>query len=257
MKLVIITQDEPLYFGENLDYFLSKMPSWVTIEGLILLDLSPFGKSESFLKRIIKTYDVFGVRFFIRYTLKFFNSKIFFRKKLIKNILKKKNIKKIKLVRKSINSKENLEIISKLKPDLIISIAANQIFKKDFLSLPKYGCLNLHSAVLPKYKGLMPTFWAMKNNEKEMGASVFFMDEGIDTGKILVQKVFEIEPSDSLDSLIKKNKKVGMDALLEAINLIRAGEYQTKKYAPHEGSYYSFPKKRDIRDFINAGKKFW
>ena len=150
-----------------------------------------------------------------------------------------------------------MEVLKSLKPDIIISISANQIFKKNILALPSLGCLNLHTALLPYYKGLMPTFWAMKNNEKEIGVSVFIMDEGIDTGEIIVQKIIPIEQHDSLETLIGKTKKIGMDAIIESINLLHSGDYKSTRYPPNSGSYYSFPTRRDVKEFINAGKRFW
>lgn len=257
MKIIIITQDEPFYLGKHFDYFFSKLPPWAIISGVILLDASPFGKADSFWKRVKRTYYVFGFGFFLRYCLKYIKSKIIFRKYLIKNVIKKYNINEIKLPKKKINAKECLRSITAFQPDLIINISASQIFKKNLLNLPKHGCLNLHSALLPKYKGLMPTFWALRNNESNMGVAVFFMDEGIDTGAILVQKVLSIEPTDSLESLINKNKRVGMDAIIEAINLVKTGSYETKKFSPGEGSYYSFPAREDVEEFARAGKKFW
>lgn len=257
MKIIIITQDDPFYLGKHFDYFFSKLPSWITICGLVLLDASPFGRVTSFWKRIKRTYNVFGPAFFLRYSLKYIKSKFLNKKFLIRNVMNRHNINEIKLQKKNINAKESLESFVTFTPDLIISISANQIFKKNILDLPKYGCLNLHSAFLPKYKGLMPTFWALKNNESEMGVSVFFMDEGIDTGAIIVKKVFPIESKDSLESLINKNKKVGMDAIIESINLIKSGNYETIKFSPEEGSYYSFPNRKDVREFIRVGKKIW
>lgn len=257
MRIIIITQDEPFYFGKHFDYFFRILPSWVNIRGVVLLHASPFGKTQSFWKRIKRTYDIFGFIFFLRYCLKYIKSKILVRKFLIRNVLKKYNINEIKLPKKNINAKGSLNTLKGLKPDLIISIAANQIFKRNLLNLPRYGCLNLHSALLPKYKGLMPTFWALNNNESEMGVSVFFMDEGIDTGKVIVQKAFPIESTDSLESLINKNKKIGMDAIVEAINLIKSGKYKTIKFSPEEGTYYSHPSRKDVREFVNARKKFW
>ena len=64
----------------------------------------------------------------------------------------------------------------------------NQIFKKQIIELAPKGCINLHTALLPKYRGLMPTFWVLKNNEKYTGVSVFFVDKGIDSGPIIVQR---------------------------------------------------------------------
>jgi len=171
--------------------------------------------------------------------------------------MKRNNVEEILLPSKNINAKKSLEMLKTFDPDLIISITANQIFKKRLLNLPKHGCLNLHSALLPNYKGLMPTFWVLKNDEKEMGVSVFFMDEGIDTGEILVQRAFPIEQKDTLENLIDKNKKIGMDTIVKSIELIQSGNYQTKKFPEGMGSYYSFPTRKDVKEFTRAGKKFW
>lgn len=217
MNVIFITQDEPFYLGKHFNYLFSNLPSWVSVSGIVILEASPFGKGESFLKKLKKTYDVFGTVFFFRYMLRFMDSKLLKRKYLIRNIMRKYHINEICLPQKNINSKESFKKIAIYNPDLIISITANQIFKQDLLKLPKYGCLNLHTAKLPKYKGLMPTFWALKNDEKEIGVSVFIMDKGIDTGDVIVQKDVTIDPSDTLETLINKTKKIGMDSIIEAI----------------------------------------
>jgi len=257
MRIIIVTQDEPFYLGKHIDYLFCSLPAWVNICGVVILGASPFGKAESFWKRAKKTLDVFGLVFFLRYSSKYIKAKFIDRRFLIKNIIRKYGLDEIKLPTEDINAKKCLELFANFKPDLIISIMANQIFRKDILSLPKYGCINLHMALLPKYRGLMPTFWALKNNEKETGVSVFFMDEGVDTGEILIQKRIPIETNDSLEVLINKTKKAGMDAILEAINLIKSCQYNTIKNLTEKGSYYTFPTKNDVREFLCVGKKFW
>ena len=115
----------------------------------------------------------------------------------------------------SVNSKESLSTLKSLDADLFISIAAI-IFKRRFLDIPRLGTLNLHTALLPKYRGLMPSFWVLKNKEKQTGVSVFFVDEGIDSGPILVQKKFNIENLSHWD-LVRMTKFLGMEAILEGI----------------------------------------
>lgn len=256
MNIIIITQNDPFYLGKYLDYLFSNMPDFAKIAGIIILDFSPFGKAESIFKRIRRIYQVFGLYFFVRYLCRYLYIMLFNRKYLIKFVINKYNIEEIVLPNNNLNSPESINYIKKIKPDLIISISANQIFKKELLDLPRYRCLNLHTALLPKYKGLMPAFWALKNDEPEAGVSVFFIDEGIDTGDILVQKTIPIEPDDTLDKLIHKTKKLGMDSLLRAINMIESKNLKTFKPSG-EGSYYTFPTNKDVREFINAGKKFW
>jgi methionyl-tRNA formyltransferase len=256
MNIIIITQNDVFYLGKYLEYLIHKLPEWAKISGIIISDFSPFGKAESIFKRIRRSYEVFGFNFFVRYLLKYIYAILLNRNYLIRCVIAKYNIEEIKLPNYNLNSLDSVSFLTKLKPDLIISISANQIFKRELLKLPKYGCINLHTALLPKYKGLMPTFWALKNNESEIGVSVFFMDEGVDTGDILIQKIIPVEPSDTLETLINKTKKVGMDAIINAVNKINSGDVQTFKPIGIE-SYYSFPTKIDVKEFINAGKKFW
>lgn len=150
-----------------------------------------------------------------------------------------------------------MEIINSYKPDLLISIAGNQIFKQPLIDLAPKGCLNLHTALLPKYRGLMPSFWVLKNNEKETGVSVFFVDKGIDSGPILVQKRLDITKNMTQANLIKKSKKLGMDAILDAIDFIRLGTYQLIPNPNEEKTYFSFPTREDVKAFYKAGKKFY
>ena len=84
-----------------------------------------------------------------------------------------------------------------------MSVAGNQIFRAALLEVAHKGCLNVHSALLPRYRGLMPTFWVLKNGEKETGVSVFLVDKGIDSGPIVVQKRVPIT-TDRLENLIRR-----------------------------------------------------
>jgi methionyl-tRNA formyltransferase len=102
----------------------------------------------------------------------------------------------------------------------------------------------------------MPSFWVLKNNEKKTGVSVFFVNEGIDSGPILVQKTIEIQ-NKTWKELIQHTKKIGMQAVLEAIELIYNGNYQLIENSQSKSSYYHFPSKQDVKEFLKAGKKFF
>lgn len=254
MKIIIITQDEPFYLAKNLKYLIEIMPNHSRIVGCVLTKPSPFGKNEVFLKKVRRTFNVFGFKFFIHYGFKFLISKIQ-KNKNVSSVLKKYNISKITL-EKGINHPESVFKIKNYEPDLLISILGNEIFKKPIIELAPKGCLNLHSALLPKYRGLMPTFWVMKNNEVETGVSVFFVDEGIDSGDIIVQKNIKIGNS-SQEELINKTKKMGMDAIIEAINLIKDDKLNLIPNNSTEMTYFSFPTRDDVNDFIAKGKRFF
>jgi len=255
MNIVVLTQDEPFYLAENILYLLEKLPQNYKISACVLFDVSPFGKRESFFQKAKKTYKVFGLKFFLYYGLNFIVNKTKNKNK-VEYILKENNVPIIKLD-KSVNHKDSLDIIASFQPDILLSIAGNQIFKAPLLNLPSKGTLNLHTALLPKYRGLMPTFWVMKNDEDYTGVSVFFVDEGIDSGPIVVQKKVKINKSWSQRDLIKETKKIGMDAIIEAIEKIDSGNNELIPNPKEESTYFSFPTRKDVKEFLAKGKKFF
>lgn len=254
MRVLIITQDDPFYLAENLDYLFSNLPTSAEVVGCIVSNVSPFGKKESFIAKSLKTLRIFGLVFFVRYALKYIAAK-FNKAKKVEHSLKKHNIPRIDL-EQSINSQASLDKIRSYRPDLLISIAGNEIFKKPLIDLAPQGCLNLHTALLPKYRGLMPSFWVLKNKEKSTGVSVFFVDEGIDSGPILVQKEVPLKGM-TQEKLIKVSKKVGMDAIIEAVQKIQAGDVATMPNNDVDMSYYHFPTKEDVRVFRSVGARFF
>jgi methionyl-tRNA formyltransferase len=255
MNIVIITQDDPFFLAENLDYLLKNLPNDVSVTACVLAAASPFGRRESSFKKLKKTLKLFGFPFLLHFGIQFVKNRLD-RDKRVANILDKYNIPVIRLTG-NINSRESLSIIGSYAPDLLISIAGNQIFKQPLIDLAPKGCLNLHTALLPKYRGLMPSFWVLKNGEKETGVSVFFVDKGIDSGPILVQKRIPITDALTQSQLIKISKKTGMDAVIEAVKLIQRGDYVLIPNPDEEKTYFSFPTRRDVKEFYKSGKKFY
>tara|TARA_A100001015_G_scaffold73196_1_gene81198 strand:+ start:642 stop:1406 length:765 start_codon:yes stop_codon:yes gene_type:complete len=254
MKIIIITQDEPFYLAKNFNYLIEILPEHSEIVGCVVSEASPFGKKETFLQKVKKTYQTFGLNFFLYYSYKFIKSK-FDRNRKLDFVLNKFKIPKI-ILKKSINNKESVEIIKKYQPDLLISILGNQIFKNQIFDLAPKGCLNLHTALLPKYRGLMPTFWVLKNSEKFTGVSVFYVDEGIDSGPIVVQKKVEIG-NRTQEELILLTKKIGMECIAKAVDLIYKDEVEIIENDADKMTYFSFPTKDDINDFNRIGKRFF
>jgi len=254
MKIVIITQNEPFYLADNLKYLIDILPKHSRIVGCVVADASPFGKKETFLQKAKKTYDVFGFTFFIHYAAKFIQSKLD-KTKQVDSVLEASNIPKI-VLEKPINQKESVDTIKSYEPDLLISILGNQIFKEPIINLAPKGCLNLHTALLPKYRGLMPTFWVMKNQEKYTGVSVFFVDEGIDSGPIVVQEKVEIG-NRTQEELIKYTKKLGMEAISKSVDLIENNAVNVIENDASQKTYYSFPINEDVREFLSKGNRFF
>lgn len=253
MRVVLITQNDLFYLPDAVDHLLERFPAHSTIAAAVVLDVSPFGKRESFARKSWRTLAVFGPRFFLRFARKYLACKL--RGRDVPAVLRARGVPVIP-ISGSINSAESRERIAAVRPDLLVSIAGNQLFKKALLELPPRGTLNLHSALLPKYRGLMPTFWVLRNGEERTGVSVFFVDEGIDSGPILVQKELRIGDM-SQEQLIVATKRLGMDAIVEAVDLIAAGGYALRENADSDKSYFSFPTRADVREFYARGKRFY
>ena len=170
MRLVLITQNERIFLSKTIDYFLRRLNPSDEVVGVVVLEASPFGKRMSLFKKITSTLNIFGYKFVLRYLIDLI--KITISCKDVLSVLKRNKINIIKL-HESINSNQSLDILNKLDADLFISISGNEIFKKKLIDIPHHGTINLHSALLPKYRGLMPSFWVLKNKEKQTGVTVF------------------------------------------------------------------------------------
>lgn len=139
---------------------------------------------------------------------------------------------------------------------MLVSTAGNQIFKKSLIELAPKGCLNFHTALLPKYRGLMTSFWVLNNNETHTGVYVFFVDAGIDSCPILVQKKVNIGKR-AQQEYLKYTKWLVMDAINEAVEMIQKGDYDLISNHLEGSSYFSFPTKKDVQEFKRIGKKFF
>ena len=123
----------------------------------------------------------------------------------------------------NVNENNSLRILEKFAIDIFVVAGFSQIFKKEILSIPKLGTINLHAGKLPYYRGGSPLNWQLINCEKTAGISAIMMDEGIDTGKILAEKEFKIEDNDTIKTLHLKANKLFPKLILESIIKIKNG----------------------------------
>ena len=138
-----------------------------------------------------------------------------------------------------------IETFKSFLPDLIVVCAYGKILPKELLEIPKFGCWNIHASLLPKYRGASPINWAILEGEKETGITIILMDEGLDTGPILLQKKIPILEEDNAITLAKKLSLLGKEAILEAIELHKKGILKPFPQ-PEEGiSYAPILKKED------------
>lgn len=138
----------------------------------------------------------------------------------------------------SIKSTPFIETLSSLKPDLIVVVAYGKVIPLSILLIPVRGCINVHASLLPKYRGAAPIQWALMKGEIKTGVTTMMMDEGLDTGRILLQKTTDITESDNAYTLGIKLSHLGALLLLDTIEAIRNDAVQprhqvgTPSYAP-------------------------
>ncbi len=123
----------------------------------------------------------------------------------------------------SINDKESIDKIKSINPDFIVVVAYGQILRKEILEIPKYGCYNVHASLLPKYRGAAPINWAIINGEKETGVTIMEMEEGLDTGDMILWKSIEIKPDDDAPGIHDKLSILGGEMIIEALEGIKNG----------------------------------
>jgi len=121
----------------------------------------------------------------------------------------------------SMNDKSFLSDLRALKPEFLVVVAFGRILSKPILELPSKGPINVHASLLPKYRGASPITWALLNGEKETGVTTMLMDEGLDTGDILLQEIVPVEDSDTSGSLSIRLAEAGGPLLLRTLHGIR------------------------------------
>ena len=133
--------------------------------------------------------------------------------------------------------------ILSLNPDIIVVVAFGQILPETILNIPKYGCINIHGSLLPKYRGAAPIQWSIMDEEPVTGVTIMYMDKGMDTGDMLLKREMPIEADDTYETLHDKMKIVGANALKEAFPLILAGGKEREKQNSEEATYASMIQK--------------
>ncbi len=120
-------------------------------------------------------------------------------------------------------NEEFIEKIKNINPDLIVVVAYGKIIPKEILDIPRYGCVNVHGSLLPNYRGAAPIQWSVLNGDKETGITTMYMDEGMDTGDIILQEKVEIGEDETTGELWDRLSNVGAKLLVETVKKIEEG----------------------------------
>lgn len=142
-----------------------------------------------------------------------------------------------------VKTSESVEELKKYGAELFVVAAFGQILSSEILHMPKYGCINIHASLLPKYRGAAPIQWAILNGETETGVTIMQMNEGLDTGDMLAKRVVLIEPSETGDSLHDKLMAAGAELAVETIPRLVLGEIIPEKQNDADSCYARMLKK--------------
>jgi methionyl-tRNA formyltransferase len=140
-----------------------------------------------------------------------------------------------------------LTALATFQPDVICVAGFPQRLPKALLALPPLGCLNLHPALLPAYRGPIPEFWVLRNGELYTGATVHLMDEHYDSGDVILQSRFEIPDDMPAWKLEQRCAAIGAPLMVQAVRMLASGTAIRIKQAPEQSSYYSLPEAEDFR----------
>ncbi|TDT68618.1 methionyl-tRNA formyltransferase [Hypnocyclicus thermotrophus] len=156
---------------------------------------------------------------------------------------------------KSVKSKEVIEKIKELNPDLIVVVAYGKILPNELIEIPKYGTINVHSSLLPKYRGAAPIHYAIINGEKETGVTIMDIAEELDAGDIILQAKTEISDDDNLKSVHDRLAEIGAKTLLKAIKLIEEGKVIRKSQNHEEATFVKPILKEETKINWNKSKR--
>lgn len=229
MRIYIITMDDPIQTYDFIKYIIDAKEDEIVGVAVSSGNRLTLSKGKSKVLYVISLLLIMGPLHFLISSFKTLVFKI--RKKLFSwsigrnpSILAYAESKNIPVrIIKTPNSQKFRDYLESLNIDIIINQSQN-IIKKELLEIPKIGVLNRHNALLPKNRGRLTPFWVLFKGEKETGVSIHFVEVGIDSGDIIVQKKYKISSKDNFNSLVKRNYEIAPIAMIEAIDKLEKGD---------------------------------
>ena len=246
LRVLFITEDDPLYVIEFFDSFLDAYPrERLEVAGITIS--RAFNESRlATARRVLRLY---GVRDFAKLAARFAQAKL--RRQSIESLARQSSIALLPTA--SVNDPAYIRRVRELAPDVIVSVAAPEIFREQLLSSAAIGCVNIHSGRLPTYRGMMPVFWQMLNSEPHVTVTVHEMAAQLDAGAVLGTVELPILPSDRLSRLMVEGKREGARLLIRVLEDLAQGAANPEPLDLEQASYFSFPGPAEARELRALG----
>jgi methionyl-tRNA formyltransferase len=257
MTIEFLTQDDPLYILPFFDEFFRHYGGQFDIAQI---SSCPIMGKRSRGRLIRELSYLYGVPGFVRLGMRSVGNR------LLGSIRKPQNASRYYSLRQVAqaygvpyvlvadpNSEEYRRQLAGRATDLLVSVACPIILKAPVLGIPRLGCINIHHAPLPRYKGMMPTFWQMYHQEKSVGVTIHYMTEKLDDGDALLQEESEIRPGETLDQLIQRSKRHGAHCMARVLKEFIEGTTRRTPLDHSKGSYFTFPTADQVATFRRNG----
>lgn len=249
VRVVYLTTDDPLY----LPAFYERVLDATSRHANTVYVVPPLYKDQTALaaaRRYARTFGLEGLRGLIPRL-----SAAKLRRRSIAAVCERREVPHAHVA--DVNAAGFLAQLQAHDPDLIVSVSCPQIFKRPLIDIPRLGCLNIHGAILPDYRGVLPSFWMLANGERQAGVTIFFVNEDVDAGDVCAQRRFDITRGDTLHSFLKRSKAIAADLLVETLEPVEAGRAERQPLDMAAGSYFSWPDKEAVERFWAAGRRLW
>lgn len=248
LRILFVTENDPLYVIRFFDVFFAEYPrdrfevAGVTVDGAF---------HEPAWKTARRMWRFFGPVDFLRVLGRWAWAKV--RGRSIAGLARREGVRL--LPTSSVNDPAYVARVRELAPDVIVSVAAPEIFRREILGAARLGCVNLHSGRLPAYRGMMPNFWQLLHGEPHAVITVHEMVERLDAGAVLGTRELPLHPRDSLHRVMRAAKEEGARLMIRVLEQIRTGTATRTPVDMSEARYFRFPTPEDVRRFRGRGHR--
>lgn len=259
MRVTFLTQDDPLYILPFFQSFFAQDLQSFEIIGIFACRSMGNRKRTTLLRELVALYGISGfiklagLQAWHRIAAKLRLASVLGSAHSLQELATEHKVSYNKIG--DPNAPTYYEQIAAHRPDIIVSVACPFILKRPMLELPATAALNIHHAPLPRYKGMMPTFWQLYHGERSVGITIHTMADKLDEGLILHQESMPVIQGESLHNLIRRSKRDGGKAMLKVLRKFAAGDTPSAVEPSGETSYFTFPNSKEIRTFRQRGFK--
>lgn len=241
MRIALLTQDDGIFSYQFIKPFLEAISEneGYSLTSINLSRSTAVGKKESNKEKLQRILNTFGWPFVLNTVWRFGINKVF--RRSIAKVASQYNIPVFKII-DGVNTASFRERLQSEHVDVVVVVAGTEIIKKHTLEIPPLGFINCHSSLLPSDKGLMPVFWSLLS--ERTGFTWYKLNEGIDTGSVLLQQ--KVEQQSSFVNQLIWTKKQAASRLIEAIE-INSGKGDSVELEGYPDTYNKFPSKEDVK----------